>query len=129
MEKMIEAKVIKIIDDYEIVINKGSEDGIFGTQKFLVYNLGDELFDPDTKEKLGRLEMICGKAEVKHIQPKMTTLISDDYEYNKSTKTIKRGGGLANMFSDSSTEEINQPTKRQLRFENIETGSLVKRIS
>ena len=71
------AKVIKVTSEYEIIMNKGSDDEISIHDKFLIYNLGDELFDPDSNESLGKLEIVCGRAKVKHIQSRATTLISN----------------------------------------------------
>ena len=55
MAEIIIGKVIRKIDDYKIVINKGSADGVVPDNLFLVYRLGDELFDPDTNKSLGIL--------------------------------------------------------------------------
>ena len=68
------AKVIKIIDPYRIAINKGIADGLETGQRFLVYEVGEELFDPDTNESLGQIEIVKGKGEVVHLQERMSTL-------------------------------------------------------
>ena len=38
-----------------------------------VDHVGEELIDPDTKESLGREEVLVGKARVVSVQPKSTT--------------------------------------------------------
>ena len=71
MANIITGKVITKINDYKIVINKGSDDGVTKESRFLVYRLGNELFDPDTNESLGQLELVCGEGKPEHIQEKM----------------------------------------------------------
>lgn len=54
-------KVIKIIDEYSIVINVGAQDVAVGTV-FEIYQPGQEVRDPDTGEFLGSLDYV--KAQV-----------------------------------------------------------------
>jgi len=82
-EKTFPARVVKIIDSERIVINKGFKDGIKKGQKFLIYSFGEEIFDPETKDSLGTLEYSKGQGEVDHVQEKMATLISCQYEYQE----------------------------------------------
>lgn len=68
--------VVSKIDNYQIVINKGTLDKINSYMRFLVYEEGKEIFDPETKESLGVLEIPKGIFKVFHIQDKMTVLVS-----------------------------------------------------
>jgi hypothetical protein len=89
MNKRIEnITIVKIVDQYQIVINKGSNDGISDYMNFLVYEEGEEIIDPATKESLGKLEIAKGKLRVKHVQEKLTTLESDDFETETSRKVF-----------------------------------------
>ncbi|MCZ8196437.1 MAG: hypothetical protein O9267_02370 [Flavobacterium sp.] len=65
------------IDDFQIVINKGYDDFIDSYMRFLVYEEGQEIFDPITKKSLGKLEIPKGFFKVQHIQDKMTILVSE----------------------------------------------------
>ena len=67
-------KIADVIDQYRVVINIGASDGVRVGQRFLIYKIGDEILDPDTKESLGRLEIIKGKGEVIHTQERLATL-------------------------------------------------------
>jgi len=116
------AKVIKVINEYEVVINKGADDNIKDDNIFLVYNLGDELIDPDTNESLGRLELICGKAKVKHIQPKFTTLISSERGRPRKRTRTNPWLGVA-----GTTEEVTE-SGEMLEFENIAHENYVKKL-
>ncbi len=123
MPKIIRGKVIQVNNDYEIVINKGSLHGITKDNRFLVYHLGKELFDPDTKESLGVLEIVCGEAKPEHIQEKITTL--------RTAKTIKRNRTIKKspygvLFGE--TEEIREPEVHEQPFDNVAVNCEVKQI-
>lgn len=69
-------KVCSIIDDSTIVLNCGKDANIEEGFKFLLYEIGDEIFDPDTNESLGKLEIVKGIGRVDHLQEKLCTLVS-----------------------------------------------------
>jgi hypothetical protein len=73
-------KVVKVIDDYRVVINRGRRDGVEIGDRFLVYEVGEELADPDTNESLGKLEIVKGRGQAKHVQERLTTLESLESE-------------------------------------------------
>jgi len=124
MAEIITGKVIKKIDEYKIVINKGSADGVTKDTRFLVYRLGEELFDPDTKESLGVLELVCGEGKPEHIQEHITTLYTAK-TFIKKTKTVKKApyGGL---FGE--TEETYDPEATDIPFEDAGTDCVVRQI-
>ena len=85
---MIEAKVVDVIDEFRVVINKGGSDGVSLGDRFLIYQIGDELFDPDTNESLGQLEIVRGQGRASHVQERMSTVTSIE------TKRVVRGKPL-----------------------------------
>lgn len=110
MDKIQQFIIVKIIDEYTVVINKGSADGIKSNQRFLIYSLdGEPIIDPITKETLGTLEIVKGTAKVKHIQEHLTTLESD--KYSKPTRTITKQKNPFIAISDTITEQINDDSK------------------
>lgn len=125
MANFITGKVIKVIDDYKIVINKGSTHGVTDDSRFLIYREGEELFDPDTKESLGSLELVCGEGTPEHIQPQMTTLYSAKTVLKK-TKTVRKTGPYGGLFGNS--EETYDPEITYLPFENVDTDCIVKQL-
>lgn len=71
------ASVVKIIDEYNVVINRGSDHGVSQGDEFVIYyEEQEELFDPETGEKLGQLEIVRGTGFATHVQPKMATIKS-----------------------------------------------------
>lgn len=125
MAEVITGKVIKVIDENKIVINKGLDDGITMENKFLVYRLGPEMTDPDTGESLGNLELVCGEGKPEHIQKKMTTLITAKIEVKKPKTVIKRGG-LNPFYGD--TEEIYEPETYIIPFEDVGEDCSIRQI-
>ena len=124
MGNILAGKVIKILNDYKLVINKGSNDGVVMTHRFLIYHLDEEIIDPDTQESLGRLEIVCGEGKPEHIQERMTTIVSTKQETRKS-KTVVKYGGIAAF---GTTEETYDPEVILLPFENAQVNYLFKQI-
>jgi hypothetical protein len=62
---LIKGKVAAIKGDYAVVINKGYNDGVEEDMRFMIYEEGEEIFDPDTTLSLGRLEYVKAKVKVK----------------------------------------------------------------
>ena len=59
--------------DKQITINRGDGTDIAVGQIWNVFAVGEELIDPDTKESLGREEILIGKAKITSVLPKSST--------------------------------------------------------
>lgn len=131
-------KVVKVIDDFTIVINNGDKDGIKQKDIFQIYEFGEEIIDPDTEENLGLLEISKGIAKVEHLQDKITTLSSNNFitvgfkriiKENKSNNNL----GYFNNFLKypGKIEEIEEiePEKKNLPFKNVKVGDYAKVIN
>lgn len=117
------AKVAKVIDNYKLVINKGSEDGIREGQRMIVYNIDDEdIKDPDTGESLGYLELVRGTGKIIFIQEKISILESD--MIYKSTPNSSKS--LQQLISSPVGDFLNDGQKKP--FANPKIGDLVKTI-
>jgi hypothetical protein len=84
------AKVVSVQDKYVVVINAGADKGVKVGQRFLVVGLGEALTDPDTGEDLGRLEVVRGTVQATHVQDKVATLRSSEYEVDPDIKKIEK---------------------------------------
>lgn len=72
------ATVVKVIDNYKLVINKGEASGIKEGQRMMVYHLDDEeILDPNTGESLGYLELVRGTGKIIFVQDKLSIVESD----------------------------------------------------
>lgn len=71
-----EGKVVKVLSDFKIVVNLGSQHDIGEHDQFIIYELGEEIFDPDNRKSLGKVEIVKGIGKVSHVQAAMSTLVS-----------------------------------------------------
>nr|QJS05493.1 hypothetical protein [Psychrobacter sp.] len=120
--KTFPALVAKVIDDFTLTINRGSDHEITKGDRFLVYSIDpEELIDPETGESLGYLEIIRGTGIAIHVQEKMTTIESS--RYTNRGRTIRRQSGA---FASLSGETIEEPEQKLLPFDSPEVGDKVK---
>lgn len=110
---MIEGKVAKIIDDTDVVVNVGEEDGVERDMEFIVYEVGEVIEDPDTGEALGNVEHVKARVKPKHIQEKITVMTSAEtttkntgvYGLNLSqSKTVQRS--IASSAEEEYDDEV-----------------------
>lgn len=122
------ATVIHILEGEErIVINRGSKDEIKKGDRFLIYSVGKELYDPETRLPLGKLEIVKGTGKVVHVQEKMATIESDTLMAPSKTIT-KRKGAYPYITSTSFEEEIIDGNREVAPFENPDIGDKAKQI-
>ncbi|MBA7562894.1 hypothetical protein ES708_04547 [subsurface metagenome] len=118
-ERIFPATVANIINNYKIVINRGSDHEITLGQRFLIYDLStEEIIDPVSKKPLGYLELVKGTGVVIHVMEKMAIVESD----NKKTITRTKPAPLPFMRSEEITEEEDLP------FDDPEIGDKAKPI-
>jgi hypothetical protein len=70
---MIQTKIAQILSPKRFVLAAGSEQGVRERMEFIIYELSDPIFDPETQEPLGRLELHKGRITVIHVQEKLST--------------------------------------------------------
>lgn len=128
-------KVAQVINNYELVINAGSNKGITEGSRFLVYSLGKEVVDPDTNESLGKLEIIKGIGKVIHVQEKMSTIKSTELQKPATRRITKETPTFDPMFanrfwgipqSEKIITEEETPTLKP--FNDPQVGDFVKYI-
>lgn len=90
-------KVIKILDEYTIVINGGNKDYLSRNTELEVFLIGEKILDPETNEDLGTLDFIKARVVITDIFPKMAICKNVDFEdslvalaSSLSTKNRKR---------------------------------------
>lgn len=129
----VTATVVHIIDEYKIVINRGSDQGVNVGDTYLVYAIGPDLIDPETNESLGSLEIVRGRAIVQHVQEKVATLETIEFhERPGRRKIIKRDGGSGFMtlgLGLGQREEIEEGPERSQRPLDAAKGDLAKLLT
>lgn len=123
-ENKYTGKVVHIVDDYKLVINKGEVDGIEVGDVFNVFSLGDYIYDPDTGESLGRLEIVKGTARAIHVQTRITTIESIDFESSPDKQEIiKRMGSWS--LGNQETVKVTPGERVKKPFYEVNPGDLV----
>jgi hypothetical protein len=131
-------KVVATTDEFTIVMNKGADQGVKVGDKFLVVGLGESIVDPDTQEELERLEIVRGKVCITHVQQKISTARSYEFEKSSDVKEIKkvttRGGktGISlGMFGgliepeNTITESIKPGEEKQKKLHGAQIGDFL----
>ena len=124
MDKKLNGVVATILDNgLSVVINRGLISGVREGMRYLIYNLGNEIRDPETNEPLGTLEIVCGKGVVSHVQEKLATIVSckKDTSVTKIIKPKWLMSGLEQLMPE--TEERSE---QAIPFDGVQVGSLAK---
>src|SRR5437773_10908753 len=73
---MIKTKIAQIQSPTRFVLAAGKEHGVDEGMEFIIYKLTEPIYDPETKESLGQLELHKGREKVVHVQEKLATVIT-----------------------------------------------------
>lgn len=127
----IEGKVAQIIDRYTIVINRGKSDEVENDMRFIIYEKGDEITDPDSGKSLGIFENIKMKVKIVNVNENISTAKSDE----KYRVTTPSSFNLNYLGSSSRTEikelPLDQETREKLvnhKMSGVKIGDLVRQI-
>ena len=79
-------RIIKIISEYEVVINGGSESDVHEGEIFKILVTGNPIIDPVTNESLGTLDYMKGQIKVVNVFEKFS--ICSHVEQNNPMKIM-----------------------------------------
>ena len=125
----IKGKVAEIIDEYTVVINRGQEHGVEEDMRFVIYEPGEEIKDPDTGESLGNFEYVKAKIEVVNVQEKFST--AKTYETHTVTMPVIQALTLVQGQTMRNELPLDEETKRKLperQRTSVKIGDLVRQI-
>lgn len=114
--EVIEGKVAKILNDRELVINRGSTDGVQLDTRFKVVEDSEPILDPDTQEPLGSVEREKVRIKVVHVQESLA--IGRTYE------TYRTRGGPFWALGALSQLNWSAPPETRVRTLRSSTGPL-----
>ncbi|MGR3318293.1 MAG: hypothetical protein ACUZ8O_07395 [Candidatus Anammoxibacter sp.] len=123
MTKRIEGKISKILDEYNVVINKGIDDGITEKMPFVIFSISssDEIKDPDTQESLGKLELVKGYVTAVHVQERVTICAA---EKRNETKDGDTGTGAQTLSGAMIAECMGKKGERFTERMNVNTAQI-----
>ena len=93
----IEGKIAKILNTRELVLNRGSDDGVSVDMEFAVLEPRLSIIDPETKEPLGELEREKIRVRVFETHPKFS--LARTYE---TYRELNRDEGILGRFRSQS---------------------------
>ena len=121
-------KIVKIINEYQVVINAGSDELIREGQHLEVFVLVTPIVDPDTGDELGTLDYVKAKRRVINVFPRMSVC------ENRETETRNRLVALSAMFETTEILPLNIDSKEiSGGYEGIDkkihVGDLVRTVN
>lgn len=112
-------KIIKIIDEYNIIVNAGANHNIKEDDKLEVFVIGERIKDPETNEDLGTLDTIKASLIVKQVFPKFCIC------GNSKTTTTTATASLMRIAESLSTYNYIATSTEKLKVDPKEiTGGL-----
>lgn len=126
MKNLYNLRVASIQDNFRVVINAGSDDGVDEDMEFVIYSPGEEIIDPETGKSLGKLEKVKGRIEIVHVQPTMSV--------GRSSQFTDQKFPVQNALSALSSFGINGERQYDVRkvrrkLDTVEVGDFVRRLS
>jgi hypothetical protein len=110
----IEGRVAKILNARELVINRGSDDGVERGMRFEVLDPKlEDITDPSTGESLGGIDRPKVSVEV--------TRVAERLAIARTFRSKRRNIGGTGNFGLSSLAKQFEPPKYQTRYETLKT--------
>lgn len=113
---MIRTTVAQILSPTQVILAAGTEQGVREGMVFVLYELGDEIFDPETSEPLGRLELVKGRVRVTYTQEKLSHASTLS---RREVRVIDPLGSLTSHFlGQLARREVEQTIYEQLKVDS-----------
>jgi hypothetical protein len=107
----------------EVMISVGSDDGVGLDTRFVIYQEGDELFNPINNESLGYFEIVKGRGRVTHVQEKMSKIRSTE-----TTKVLRSSIETAALGILRQAPEPSTYKTVAVPFRRVKVGDIIKPI-
>lgn len=118
MQKVRELRVAKVLDEFSVVLNAGGDDGVRPGMVFAIFTLGEKIVDPDSKDILGRLEVVKGRVRIEHVQANMCT--------GRSSETCERPRQFTGILALQAGPELTETVAR--RLERVAEGDRARLV-
>ena len=126
-----EAKIARILNTRELVLNLGSDAGVAVEMEFAVLEPGLSILDPDTQESLGELEREKVRVRIFETYPKFS--LARTYETYQEINPDSALSRLAGTFSPYVTKVKRLNTQMtsvdQLGIADVRVGDVAIEVS
>ena len=117
---MITGNVARIISEKEIVLNVGKTDGVKEGMEFVIYSESEKIFDPETGEDLGSLEIIKGRVTVYHVQEKLSRAKTSTYQSGSAYASIDYfQAAISGSVTRYSLLEVKDEDKKPIKEDKV----------
>jgi hypothetical protein len=131
----IEGKVATVLNERELVLNVGSEEGVKVGMRFkILYPDGIEITDPDTGAQLGSVEWPKTEVKIVNVQPHMavgrtfrTITIPESGSRYSGIRSVLYGTGLDDYIPEKQVVETLRSSDGFAEKELDPSESVVKR--
>ena len=125
---MIQTKVARVVSPTELVLAAGADDGVEEGMEFIVYSLSDIVFDPETSENLGQIEVVKARVIAAHVQAKMTTARTRSKAVKRIVDPLATMAEAMNPFQRREVSELFAEKMAVERAEALPATDLVVRV-
>ena len=116
---LIEGKVAKVLNGRELVINRGSDQGVANGTKFRVLDSGEPILDPDTDKKLGSIDREKIRVKVVYTQP--TLAVAQTYQTYGTSSPLLLAELLGQRLQGTKVRTLRAPGRDFTRIDQDES--------
>ncbi len=133
-KQFLRGQVAAILDDQRLLINLGIEQGVSINDRFVIFEFGNDITDPETGQSLGKLELIKAQVEAIHVQEKMSLVMPIQKETTTSSSVLSATlaqthvGSSADLYRDHLNIKKNQALGLSQVNSQITVGDKVRSI-
>ena len=127
MTEPITGSVAEVLDSYQIVVNRGADDGVTDTMKFRVFATRG-ITDPDRERRLETLEIDKATVTPKEIYEKMTLMETTTESYDIPPSQIMSSLPNFPVASGTKQEKLKTDDDVEDDVKIVRTGDSVKQV-
>lgn len=109
-------RIIKIVDEYLVVVNYGKKHSARKGDKLEIFQIGEEVIDPVSNKSLGTLDIIKAKIQVLNVYDNFSLCESDEYTTVNATAfsnaAFALSSGISKFINRTETKALNVNTKQ-----------------
>jgi len=127
MVEILKGRIAAFLSQSKVAINIGLENGVKKGMKFVIYDEGDLILDPETRAPLEKLELIKGRITITSVQEKIS--IGESFKFvTTSPYFFETLGSLTQSMSKRVDIVLTDVVFEALQPEPIKIGDLVRQV-
>lgn len=99
----VRGKIARIIDERTLIINVGQQHGVTSGMRFVIYEEGDQILDPDSGESLGAWEVVKGEVVARHVQERISVVETPPSEATPTSAPV------SSLMAEVSKGRVQEP--------------------